>query len=112
MDEQLPRLPYGVGDYTRIRRLNMTYIDKTRFIAELERAGQYLFFLRPRRSGKSLMISTLASYYDRNFADRFQQLFGDAWIGKHPTPEKNRYIVLAFNFSEVRPEPDRGRSLF
>ncbi len=108
----MPEIPYGVADYTRIRAKNMAYVDKTRFIAELEKAGRFLFFLRPRRSGKSLMVSTLAAYYDRNFADRFENLFGDSWIGSNPTPEKNQYMVLAFNFSEVRPETERVEASF
>ncbi|MDJ0841280.1 MAG: AAA family ATPase [Acidobacteriota bacterium] len=112
MDEHLPRLPYGIGDYTRIRELNMTYMDKTQFIPVLEGAGQYLFFLRPRRSGKSLMISMLSCYYDRRNSDRFEQLFSRTWIGANPTPEKNAYMVLAFNFSEVEPDPDLVRDSF
>ena len=92
--------------------LNMAYVDKTRFIVELEEAGQYLFFLRPRRSGKSLMLSTLACYYDQRMAHRFENLFGDSWIGAHPTAEKNQYMILAFNFSEVRPEPDLVETSF
>ncbi|MDJ0838217.1 MAG: AAA family ATPase [Acidobacteriota bacterium] len=112
MTEQLPGLPYGVGDYSRIRQLKMAYIDKTRFIPELERAGQYLFFLRPRRSGKSLLVSTLACYYDRRNIDRFEALFGESWLGTNPTPEKNQYMVLAFNFSEVDSDPERVQASF
>ena len=112
MDKPLPRVPYGIGDYSRIRELEMTYVDKTRFIHELENIGQYLFFLRPRRFGKSLMVSTLACYYDRNNTDLFEPLFGDAWIGSHPTPEKNQYMVLLLNFSEVDPDPERVQASF
>ena len=105
-------IPYGIADYSAIRRENMTYVDKTRFIVELERAGRFLFFLRPRRSGKSLMVSTLACYYDRNNVDRFEPFFGESWIGAHPTQEKNRYMILPFNFAEVSPEPDRVQASF
>ncbi|MDJ0835802.1 MAG: AAA family ATPase [Acidobacteriota bacterium] len=106
MSETIPEIPYGVADYARIRNNRMTYIDKTRFIAELEKAGRALFFLRPRRFGKSLMVSTLQCYYDQNAGDRFEAFFGNAWIGQYPTAEKNRYMVLAFNLAVVRPQPE------
>ncbi|MDJ0834895.1 MAG: AAA family ATPase [Acidobacteriota bacterium] len=112
MTNRLPKIPYGVADYTRIREEKMTYVDKTRFIAELEEAGNYLFFLRPRRSGKSLIISTLYAYYDRFFADEFEKWFGDSWIGANPTAEKNQYLVLSFNFAAVNPEPDKVEASF
>lgn len=112
MQSKLPKLPYGVGDYVRIRESNMLYVDKTQFIAQLADYGQYLFFLRPRRSGKSLMISTMMAYYDQNFAQRFESLFAQTWIGQNPTPEKNAYLVLSFNFAEVRPEPQDVEASF
>ncbi|MDJ0840580.1 MAG: AAA family ATPase [Acidobacteriota bacterium] len=112
MSEPMREIPYGVADFTAIRQENMTYVDKTRFIVELEQAGRFLFFLRPRRSGKSLMVSTLASYYDRGMADRFESLFGGTWIGRSPTPEKNQHMMLAFNFSAVRPSPDLVEASF
>ncbi|MDJ0841331.1 MAG: AAA family ATPase [Acidobacteriota bacterium] len=112
MTEKFPKIPYGVGDYTHIRSKKMTYVDKTRYIAELEEAGQFLFFLRPRRSGKSLMLSTLAGYYDLSAEERFDSLFGDTWIGRHPTTEKNQYMVLVFNFSAVNPDPEQLEASF
>ncbi|MDJ0840098.1 MAG: AAA family ATPase [Acidobacteriota bacterium] len=112
MSRQYPKIPYGVADFTQVIEQKMTYVDKTRFIPELEEAGHFLFFLRPRRSGKSLLVSTLFCYYDTNFKKRFENLFGNSWLGKNPTEEKNRYMVLAFNFSAVRPEPDRVEASF
>jgi len=82
------QIPYGIADFSRIRKQGMTYIDKTPFIAALEEAGNYLFFLRPRRSGKSLMVSTLAAYSDRLFEDDFAAWFGGTWIATNPTPER------------------------
>ena len=58
-------------------------------------------FIRPRRFGKSLLISTLACYYDRTKADRFEELFGRTWIGEHPTEEHNRYMVVRYDFSKM-----------
>lgn len=81
---------------------NGYYVDKTHFIEKLESIGaDYLLFLRPRRFGKSLFISTLEYYYDINRVDQFDELFGKLYIGKTPTPLKNSFPILKFNFSGV-----------
>lgn len=96
-------LPYGVADFRLIRREGLVYVDRTAYIHTLERLGRNLVFLRPRRFGKSLWIQTLASYYDVGLADDFEQLFGDLAIGAEPTPERSRYLVLQWNFSNIKP---------
>ncbi|MDR2680744.1 MAG: ATP-binding protein, partial [Tannerella sp.] len=94
------RLPYGNTNFESIRTENYVYIDKTRYIELLENEdNDKLFFTRPRKFGKSLFFSTLSYYYDINQAGKFDQLFGDLYIGKHPTPRRNSYLVLNFNFS-------------
>lgn len=99
------RVPYANADFAAIRTEGYFYIDKTEFIAKLENMVEHhLVFLRPRRFGKSTLISTLASYYDINKADQFDTLFGGLWIHEHPTPKKNAYLVLRFDFSAVASE--------
>jgi hypothetical protein len=93
------RLPYGNTNFESIRTGNYAYIDKTRYIELLEDDNSYIFFVRPRKFGKSLFLSMLSNYYDINQADKFEQLFGDLYIGKHPTPKHNSYLVLNFDFS-------------
>ena len=95
------QLPLGISDFVRIVRENYYYVDKTMFIPRLEMASSYLFLVRPRRFGKSLLLSMLKSYYDINEKDRFDEYFGDLWIGSHPTPYRNRYAVLHLDFSQV-----------
>ncbi|MDR1924537.1 MAG: ATP-binding protein [Planctomycetaceae bacterium] len=96
------RLPYGCSDFRRIRTENFVYIDKTRFIELLElESNASQFFIRPRKFGKSLFFTTLKYYYDIKYADQFEQLFGDLYIGQHPTPEKNSYAVMEFDFSGI-----------
>jgi len=96
------RIPYANCDFTDIRREGYFYIDKTSYIPHIEEAGgNYLIFLRPRRFGKSTLLSTLESYYDVGRADQFEELFGGLWISAHPTPKKNRYLVLTLDFSSV-----------
>ncbi|MDR0683215.1 MAG: AAA family ATPase, partial [Dysgonamonadaceae bacterium] len=100
--EKIKRLPYGISNFESIRTENYAYVDKTRFIEQLEKeTNPYQFFIRPRKFGKSLFFSMLANYYNINAADKFQSLFGDLYIGRYPTPKKNGYIVLKFNFSGI-----------
>lgn len=95
-------LPYGLTDYVRIRKEDYYYVDKTQYIELLERMPSFLFLIRPRRFGKTLFLNMLYCYYDVRFADRFDELFGDLYIGQHPTREHNTYLILKFNFSMVQ----------
>ncbi|MEA3315395.1 MAG: AAA family ATPase, partial [Campylobacterota bacterium] len=80
----------------------LLYIDKTKYIEVLEDYNRNnLMFLRPRRFGKSLFISTLWHYYDERFTDEFDELFGDTYIGANPTKLKNSYRVLFLEFSGI-----------
>jgi hypothetical protein len=91
MDTRIPkRLPYGNSNFEKVRTENYVYVDKTRYIELLEQENNdNLFFTRPRKFGKSLFFSMLSHYYDINQADKFEQLFGDLYIGKYPTPKRN-----------------------
>lgn len=96
------KIPYGLTDYVRVLTENYYYVDKTRYIDDLEKTAAFLFLIRPRRFGKSLFLSMLYCYYDVRYADKFDELFGNQYIGKHPTGEQGKYLVLYFNFSAVR----------
>ena len=95
-----PRIPYGESDFQRIRRNRWLYVDKTRFLRRLEEE-RYVFLIRPRRFGKSLWVSLLENYYDRFWAGRFDATFAGTHIGREPTGEQSRYVVLRFDFSAV-----------
>jgi hypothetical protein len=101
------RIPYGIGDFETIRTGNYYYIDKTKIIKDLEN-HRYPFFIRPRRFGKSLLISILEDYYDIEKKDQFDELFKGLYIHKHPTEEKNTYLVLRLDFSGI--ETSRGKT--
>ena len=101
------QIPYGLTDFERIITSNYYYVDKTRYIAEVERGASFFFLIRPRRFGKSLFLNVMRWYYDINRRDRFQELFGDLYIGSHPTPEQGKYLILDFNFAGVNPDPDQ-----
>ena len=94
-------VPYGVSDFVTIVEQNIYYVDKTMYIPELESQARNLFFIRPRRFGKSVFLGMLHAYYDIRTKDKFQQWFGDLWIGKHPTPNQGRYQILHLDFSQV-----------
>ena len=98
------RIPYGMMNFAVIRRDDCYYVDKTRFIPIIEDADKFFFFIRPRRFGKSLTVSMLQHYYDVNARDKFDALFGDLYIGQHPTKDRNSYLVLKLNFSLVSSE--------
>lgn len=91
-------------NFAVIRRDDYYYVDKTSFIPLIERSDRFFFFIRPRRFGKSLTLNMLQHYYDVNAKDKFDALFGDLYIGKHPTKDRNSYLVLKLNFSLVSAE--------
>ena len=95
------RIPYGMMNFVAVREDNCYYVDKTRFIEKVEKANKYFFFIRPRRFGKSLTMSMLRHYYDINAVDKFDRLYGDLYIGKHPTPDHNTYLIIHLNFAVV-----------
>ncbi len=95
------RLPYGMMNFEDIRLENYYYVDKTAFIPMIEQAERFFFFFRPRRFGKSLTLNLLQHYYDVRAKDKFDTLFGDLYIGQHPTHDRNSYLVLKLNFSGI-----------
>ena len=88
------KIPYGVRDFEKLIEENFWYLDRTDRIRVFEEFGYELLFLRPRRFGKSLWLSTLMNYYDINKAKDFERLFGHLAIGKNPTALRNQYLVL------------------
>ena len=99
MDDTRPIL-YGVADYAEIRKANAWFVDRTAKIRVLE-TTRYAMFLRPRRFGKSLLTSILEAYYDVRYANRFDEFFSGTEIGENPTSERNKYLILKFDFSTV-----------
>ena len=99
--EEAKRIPYGMMNFVAVREDNCYYVDKTRFIEKVEKANKFFFFIRPRRFGKSLTMSMLRHYYDINQTDKFDSLYGNLYIGKHPTPNHNKYLIIYLNFAVV-----------
>ena len=98
----MKKLPYGISDYERIIKNDYYYVDKTKYIEQLENLAEpYIMFLRPRKFGKTLFTSVLENYYDVKKQDEFNVLFKGTYIGKNPTKLKNSYHILRFNFSGI-----------
>ena len=112
MEQQVKRVPYGVADFAQVIEQNQYYVDKTMFIPELEKQPSNLFFIRPRRFGKSIFLSMLYSYYDCAQSHKFQSLFGNLWIGQHPTPLQGKYQVLFLDFSQITGNIDKLETKF
>jgi len=93
--------PYAISNFEKIQLEGFEYIDRTSRIPITEDVGQYLLFLRPRRFGKSLWLSTLKNYYNIAKADSFDKLFSGTWIHDNPTKLHNQYFVLKWDFSCV-----------
>ena len=112
MEQQVKQVPYGVADFATVIEQNLYYVDKTMFIPELEKQPRNLFFIRPRRFGKSIFLSMLYSYYDCTQSHKFQSLFGNLWIGQHPTPLQGKYQVLFLDFSQSTGNIDKLETKF
>ena len=95
-------ISYGLSNFGTLVQEQYFYQDRTDRISRLEEAGRQLIFIRPRRFGKSLLLSMLEHYYDLNRADNFQALFGSLAIGRHPTPLRNQYFVMKWDFSLIQ----------
>ena len=107
MPYQMPyrkRIPYGMMNFVDVREDDCYFVDKTVFIPALEAANKFFFFIRPRRFGKSLTISMLRHYYDVLDKENFEKWYGGLYIGQHPTPEHNSYLVIYLNFAVVNAE--------
>ena len=94
-------LPYGISDFGQIRNESLYLVDKSMYIETMEKAGHFLFLIRPRRFGKSLFLSMLRRYYDINEKDSFQEMFNGLWIAEHPTQNQGKFQVLHLDFSQI-----------
>lgn len=93
---------YGISDFRKIVQNGYFYQDRTALIPTLESAGEQLIFIRPRRFGKSLLLSMLGYYYDVNYTQEFETLFGSLAIGENPTPSHNQYLIMKWDFSLIK----------
>ncbi|WP_455587827.1 ATP-binding protein [Bacteroides sp.] len=99
--ENVKRLPYGVSNFVEVVEQNQYYVDKTMYLPLLEEQPGSLFFIRPRRFGKSIFLSMLRAYYDITQKEKFEKRFGHLWIGSHPTPLQGQYQVVYLDFSRA-----------
>ncbi|CAN2042933.1 hypothetical protein GMMP15_90071 [Candidatus Magnetomoraceae bacterium gMMP-15] len=106
--------PYGISDFRKFVTEDYFYCDRTDRIPLLEK-GQFQLFLRPRRFGKSLLLSMLRNYYDIAKKNEFDKIFGKLKIAENPTSLRNQYLILNWDFSCIDPTgtaDDIKRALF
>lgn len=102
METTRTKLSMSIASFRKLRENNLLYVDKTRFIKTLEDLGiRHALLMRPRRFGKSLFLSTLETYYDRNEAEHFDRYFAGTFIGSHPTATQGLYAVLHIDLSGI-----------
>jgi hypothetical protein len=101
--ESLQKLPIDVSAFNVMIENNYLYSDKTEIIHDLITGGRFYFLSRPRRFGKSLLLSTLQEIFIGN-----KKLFKDLWIGKHARYEWPTHPVIYLNFSQFSiKDPER-----
>ena len=106
------KFPYGISNIEKLVEQNYVFVDKTKYLELLENEESYSIFLRPRRMGKSLMVSILEYYYDILKKDKFESIFSKFYIGQHPTPNASKYRVLCFDFSGIDSQTEEGTFKF
>ena len=112
MNNDFKRIPYGISDFKQVRKENKYLVDKSMYFERMERAGNFLFLVRPRRFGKSLFLNMLEAYYDINEKDNFQELFKGMYAAEHPTEYRNKYQVMHLDFSLVGSDVENLRTNF
>ena len=101
MSNDFKQVPYGIASFKQVQQEGLYLVDKTMYFERMERAGNFLFLVRPRRFGKSLFLNMLEAYYDINEKDNFPELFKGLYVAEHPTENRNRFLVLHLDFSLV-----------
>ena len=109
--------PLGIQTFSEIRNRNMLYVDKTAYVYRLASSGKFFFLSRPRRFGKSLLVSTFQSYFEgkkelfkglsieqlEHEWNEYPVLHFDMSGGKHMNKEQlNRYLLYILKSNEER----------
>jgi len=96
----MKKLPIGLQNFSNIIREGYLYVDKTEHIYNLINEGQLYFLSRPRRFGKSLLVSTLKEIFKGN-----KDLFKGLYIAEQAEYNWLSYPVLQFNFAKLKTSP-------
>ena len=92
----LKRLPVGIQTYSEVIGRDCLYVDKTEYIVKMLKVSKYIFLSRPRRFGKSLLVSTLQAYFEGR-----KELFEGTYIGG-VEKEWTEYPVLKFSMASAK----------
>lgn len=111
----MKQIPLKISSLETLINENFVFIDKTNFIEKFENSiADVILFLRPRRFGKTIFTEILQYYYDQALKDQGQELLKNTYIDQHPTPLRNSYYVVKFDFVGVQTNDlvDRTIELF
>ena len=106
MSNDFKLIPYGISSFKQVREEGLYLVDKSMFFEQLELAGNFFYIVRPRRFGKSLFLNMLEAYYDINEKDNFDKLFHGLYVADHPTGNRNKYLVMHLDFSQIQGDVD------
>ena len=95
-NKTLKRLPIGIQTYSEVISNGWLYVDKTEYISKMTRVSKYIFLSRPRRFGKSLLVSTLQAYFEGR-----KEIFEGTDIDRTET-EWTQYPVLKFSMASAK----------
>ena len=92
----MKRLPIDLQSFEALREDKCLYVDKTSYIHKMLETGRYFFISRPRRFGKSLMVSVLKCFFKNK-----KELFDDLWIEKHGKWKWEEYPIIQLDFNVI-----------
>ena len=95
-NKTLKRLPVGIQTYSEVVDMDCLYVDKTEYICKMVKLSKYIFLSRPRRFGKSLLVSTLQAYFEGK-----RELFKGLYIDS-VEKEWTAYPVLRFSMATAK----------
>ncbi len=92
----MKKLPVGIQSFEVMRTQDYVYVDKTQWIHQLVAEGMYYFLARPRRFGKSLLVSTLRCLFEGR-----RDLFEGLWIAEEGRWDWQSYPVVVLDFNQI-----------
>ena len=92
----MKKLPISIQTFEEIISKDMVYVDKTAYIWELTQHGKYYFLSRPRRFGKSLLLSTLKAFFEGK-----KHLFKGLYIDRNENDWKT-YPIIQLDYALIQ----------
>ncbi len=95
-DPPVQKLPIGIQAFETLRGQGYLYVDKTRWVHRMVTQGMFYFLARPRRFGKSLLVSTLKCLFEGR-----KELFAGLWLAEHGGWEWQKHPIIVLDFNGI-----------